>query len=82
MPCGSLRTKELPEKNFLSLVYATTGDSYSNPVATTSDSFVAFNMGTGKLAWSRQVTENDAYTVDCPMPAEMRGNCPGDTARF
>jgi polyvinyl alcohol dehydrogenase (cytochrome) len=61
------------------MVYVTTGDSYSDPVATSSDSFVAFSMDTGKLAWSRQVTENDAYTVDCPMPAEMRGNCPHAT---
>jgi outer membrane protein assembly factor BamB len=38
------------------MVYATTGDSYSDPAANTSDAFVAFRMATGEFAWSRQMT--------------------------
>jgi polyvinyl alcohol dehydrogenase (cytochrome) len=58
------------------MVFATTGDSYSDPVAATSDAFVAFDLKTGKLLWSRQTTPGDAFTVDCDFPEAMRGNCP------
>lgn len=58
------------------MVYVATGDSYSDPPASTSDSFMAFDMETGKLAWSRQITSGDAYNVDCDIPAEKQVNCP------
>jgi polyvinyl alcohol dehydrogenase (cytochrome) len=57
-------------------VYVTTGDSYSDPPALTSDSFLAFDSETGKLLWSRQMTAGDAYTVDCGGPASTHTNCP------
>jgi len=57
-------------------VYVTTGDSYSDPPASTSDAFLAFDSETGKLVWSSQMTAGDAFTVDCDLPAPMRGNCP------
>jgi polyvinyl alcohol dehydrogenase (cytochrome) len=57
-------------------VFVTTGDSYSDPVAATSDAFVAFDLKSGKLLWSRQTTAGDAFTVDCDFPEPMRGNCP------
>jgi polyvinyl alcohol dehydrogenase (cytochrome) len=53
-------------------VYVTTGDAYSDPPARTSDSFLAFDMDTGKLLWSRQLTEGDAYNLGCPTG----DNCP------
>ena len=58
------------------MVYATTGDSYSDPPAATSDSFLAFDSETGKLAWSRQMTTGDAFTTDCGLPPAMQTNCP------
>jgi polyvinyl alcohol dehydrogenase (cytochrome) len=57
-------------------VYVTTGDSYSDPAANASDSFIAFDSETGKLVWSQQMTAGDAFTVDCDFPAAMRSNCP------
>jgi polyvinyl alcohol dehydrogenase (cytochrome) len=57
-------------------VYVTTGDSYSDPAAATSDAFVAFDLRTGERLWSRQTTAGDAYTVDCDFPEEARTNCP------
>ena len=57
-------------------VYVTTGDSYSDPAAATSDAFVAFDLRTGTLLWSRQATAGDAFTVDCDFPKEGRTNCP------
>ncbi len=53
-------------------VYVTTGDAYSDPVPPTSDAFLAFDMDTGKLLWSRQLTAGDAYNLGCPTG----DNCP------
>jgi polyvinyl alcohol dehydrogenase (cytochrome) len=57
-------------------VYVATGDSYSDPAATTADAFVAFDSETGKLVWSRQMTAGDAFTIDCDFPDIARANCP------
>ncbi|MFN7996211.1 MAG: PQQ-binding-like beta-propeller repeat protein [Bryobacteraceae bacterium] len=54
------------------VIYVTTGDSYSDPAANTSDAFVAFDMETGKMLWSRQLTSGDAFNVGCPNG----DNCP------
>jgi polyvinyl alcohol dehydrogenase (cytochrome) len=58
------------------MVYVTTGDNYSDPPSSTSDSFIAFDMETGKLAWSSQMAHGDAYNIDCDLPAERQINCP------
>jgi len=58
------------------VVYVTTGDAYSDPAGTTSDSFMAFDIKTGKLLWTRQVTSGDAYNVACGLPEAFRVNCP------
>jgi len=57
-------------------LYVTTGDSYSDPAATTSDAFLAFDLETGKLKWSNQMTKGDAFNLDCGVPAEKQNNCP------
>jgi polyvinyl alcohol dehydrogenase (cytochrome) len=49
-------------------VYVATGDSYSDPPARTSDAFLALDLDTGKILWSRQMTEGDAYTIACNDP--------------
>jgi len=55
-------------------IYATTGDSYSKPAQDTSDAFIAFDSATGRLKWSRQMTEGDAYNIACT--SQYRANCP------
>jgi polyvinyl alcohol dehydrogenase (cytochrome) len=55
-------------------LYATTGDNYSDPTSRMSDAFVAFNLDSGKILWSRQMTASDAYTSACRIPD--RTNCP------
>jgi polyvinyl alcohol dehydrogenase (cytochrome) len=55
-------------------LYATTGDNYSDPTSRLSDAFVAFDLDTGKILWSRQLTEKDAYTAACRIPDKT--NCP------
>jgi polyvinyl alcohol dehydrogenase (cytochrome) len=58
------------------MLYATTGDSYSDPAAATSDAFLAFRVRDGELVWSHQMTAGDAYTVACGLMALGSGNCP------
>jgi polyvinyl alcohol dehydrogenase (cytochrome) len=56
------------------VLYATTGDNYSDPTSRMSDAFVAFDLATGKILWSRQMTASDAYTAACRIPDKT--NCP------
>jgi polyvinyl alcohol dehydrogenase (cytochrome) len=58
------------------MVYITTGDAYSDPAGSTSDAFMAFDIKTGELIWTRQVTAGDAFNVACGLPEAMRVNCP------
>jgi polyvinyl alcohol dehydrogenase (cytochrome) len=58
------------------VVYITTGDAYSDPAGSTSDAFMAFDIKTGKLLWTRQVTSGDAFNVACGLPEALRVNCP------
>ena len=54
------------------LVYAATGDSYTDVDINTSDAIVAFNLDTGSLVWVSQVTPKDNFIVGCPASP----NCP------
>ena len=47
------------------LVYAATGDAYSNPAAETTDAIVAMDLKTGKIAWAKQLLAGDAWTTAC-----------------
>ncbi|HEY6988214.1 MAG TPA: PQQ-binding-like beta-propeller repeat protein, partial [Bryobacteraceae bacterium] len=44
-------------------LYVATGDNYSDPPSATSDAVVAFDAKTGKLLWSKQVTQGDVYNM-------------------
>jgi polyvinyl alcohol dehydrogenase (cytochrome) len=57
------------------MLYATTGDSYSDPPAAGSDAFMAFRLADGELAWSHQMTEGDAFNLAC-IGAMPGSNCP------
>jgi len=56
------------------VLYVNTGDNYSDPPARTSDAFLAMDLATGKILWSRQMTENDAFVVACGGRGGV--NCP------
>jgi polyvinyl alcohol dehydrogenase (cytochrome) len=58
----------------LGVLYVATGDNYSDPATNTSDAILAMDLKTGKLLWSKQMTENDAYNSGCATP--QRTNCP------
>jgi polyvinyl alcohol dehydrogenase (cytochrome) len=54
-------------------VYATTGNNYSGPASSMSDAFVAFDLTTGKILWSRQMTASDDWNTSCRLPDKI--NC-------
>ena len=54
-------------------LYVTTGNNYSDPTSTLSDAFVALDLASGKILWSRQMTASDAYTSACRLPDKT--NC-------
>jgi polyvinyl alcohol dehydrogenase (cytochrome) len=64
-----------PLKN---IVYATTGDNYSAPASSMSDSFVAIDRDSGKILWSRQMTAGDAWNTACRLADKT--NCPDEKA--
>ena len=57
----------------LGALYVATGDNYSDPPTNTSDAILAMDLKTGKLLWSKQLTENDAYNNGCITP--QKTNC-------
>lgn len=57
-----------------SLLYVTTGDNYSEPTTGTSDAVLALSLGDGRIVWSRQLTEGDAYNSSCRLLGKP--NCP------
>jgi len=54
-------------------LYITTGNNYSDPTSPLSDAFVALDLDTGRVRWSRQMTPADAYTAACRLPDKT--NC-------
>ncbi len=58
------------------LVYASTGDSYTDVDINTSDAVLAFDLDTGKLVWSSQVLAKDNFTMACGQSAAGKANCP------
>jgi polyvinyl alcohol dehydrogenase (cytochrome) len=59
-----------PRRN---VVYVTTGNNYTDPATRLSDSFIAMDLNSGKILWSRQMTPRDAYTSACRLPDKT--NC-------
>jgi polyvinyl alcohol dehydrogenase (cytochrome) len=57
------------------LVYVTTGDSYTVAETKGADAIVAFDMKTGAIRWSTQVTEKDNYIMGCEAEKKP-ANCP------
>jgi polyvinyl alcohol dehydrogenase (cytochrome) len=57
------------------LVYAVTGDSYTDIDTVGADAVVALDLKTGAIRWRRQVTEKDNFVMGCG-PTSQSGNCP------
>jgi polyvinyl alcohol dehydrogenase (cytochrome) len=57
-------------------IYVATGDAYTEPAHANTDAVMAIHMDTGKILWSVQDYENDAWLVGCAQ--EPNENCPKD----
>jgi len=59
------------------LVYAATGNMYTEPQQTTSDAIMAFDLDTGAIKWTSQVLAKDIFMIcaagagNCPQPGEL-----------
>lgn len=55
-------------------LYVGTGDNHSEPETDTSDSILAMDLDSGKIVWSKQLTEHDKFNIACV--AVDQTNCP------
>jgi len=56
------------------LIYAGTGDSFTDVPTSATDSIVAMDIETGKIKWVMQATAHDNYLFGCNTPG--KGICP------
>jgi polyvinyl alcohol dehydrogenase (cytochrome) len=62
-------------------VYVGTGNSYTGISIPTSDSILAFDLETGSMLWSNQVTPGDNWVPGCPKGLNCPEN-PGEDVDF
>jgi len=55
------------------VIYVTTGNNYTGPASERSDAFVAFDMASGRILWTRQVYAGDDWNTSCRLPDQV--NC-------
>jgi polyvinyl alcohol dehydrogenase (cytochrome) len=56
------------------VMYVGTGDNFSGDATPTSDAVLALDLQTGKILWSRQLTEADVFNMACVGP--NAASCP------
>lgn len=56
------------------VLYAGTGNSYTDVPTGGADAIIAFELATGKIRWASQVLPNDNFIMNCRQPGV--GNCP------
>ncbi len=59
-------------------LYFGTGDSYTKPVSPNTDAIMALDMKTGKIMWSVQDTQNDAWLSGCGGEIKSQNCLPPD----
>ncbi|HZP49075.1 MAG TPA: PQQ-binding-like beta-propeller repeat protein [Vicinamibacterales bacterium] len=63
------------------VVYAATGNMYTEPQQPTSDAIMAFDLDTGAVKWVSQVTDKDIFVVGCggiAIAGSGGANCPAE----
>jgi len=58
------------------LLYAATGDSYTDVDTDGADAVMAIDLKTGQVKWRNQVTAKDNFMVGCPPGPKAPINCP------
>jgi polyvinyl alcohol dehydrogenase (cytochrome) len=56
------------------VIYAGTGNSYTDVESHHTDAIIAYDIETGKIKWTNQVFPKDNFLVGCRQPGV--GNCP------
>ncbi len=59
------------------LIYLGASNNYSDPQTSHSDAILAFDMKTGRIVWSQQLTAGDTYNISCLR--DNKSNCPEKT---
>src|SRR5262245_8628533 len=59
-------------------IYVTTGNNYTGPASERSDAFVAFDLISGKILWSKQMYPGDDWNTSCRLPDQV--NCTNKAA--
>ncbi|MGA1768350.1 MAG: PQQ-binding-like beta-propeller repeat protein [Steroidobacteraceae bacterium] len=57
------------------VVFATTGNNYSQPTTAYTNSVIGLDLGTGAIKWHWQAFEGDAWNIGCMLGVET---CPED----
>ena len=57
------------------LLYVGTGNTYSGEASPLGDAILAFDMASGEIRWSRQLTPDDVFLVGC-QGTTRTSNCP------
>jgi polyvinyl alcohol dehydrogenase (cytochrome) len=60
-------------------IYVATGNAYAEPHTGYSDAIIAFDMETGAMRWSRQMTAKDGWNFACMNPD--KGSCPTESGQ-
>lgn len=55
-------------------IYVATGNAYAEPHTGYTDAIIAFDLETGAIRWSQQMTPNDGWNFSCFNPEKV--NCP------
>ena len=63
-----------------SAIYVGTSNAYSAPPTASSDAIVAFDLQSGRIRWTRQMTPNDMWNGSCPERAADHSSCPDTSA--
>lgn len=58
------------------VLYVGTGNGFAEPIQTTTNAILAFELASGRLRWSRQTVPNDIWLWQCPPQTPANGNCP------
>lgn len=58
------------------LLYVATGNAYSDPLTRYNDAVIAYDLATGSMKWSRQMTEGDRWNFGCQRTTNE--SCPPD----
>ena len=58
------------------VLYAATGNMYTEPQQGTSDAIMALDLDSGAVRWTAQVTPKDVFVVGCNQPNPA--NCPAE----